>query len=117
MKKFVLFLTSILGWSLILYLIIPIISAIGWILWSIFLYKKLFIKEEFKGTIITLIILLILSLVYYIILKIWSKYNYKRYYLKNKRKILPIKEEFERIEFKKLELDEMKIDEIIRFYC
>ncbi|MBC7195235.1 MAG: hypothetical protein H5U37_06230, partial [Caldisericia bacterium] len=90
-----------------------IISAIGWILWSIFLYRKLFIKEEFKGTINTLLILLVFSLVYYIILKIWSKYNYKRYYLKNKRKILPIKKEFERVDFKKIELDEEKIDEII----
>lgn len=117
MKRLLIFITSILGWTIIIYLIIPLITAIVWIFWSLFLYRKLFIKEEFKGTIYVFLILLIISLIYFIILKIWSRYNYKKYYLKNKRSVVPIKNEHERPNFKKIEYSEEEIDELIKLYC
>lgn len=117
MKKMVLYIISIIGWFLIFYLIVPLITAIAWLIWSLFLYKKLFIRDEFKGTIYTFIILLIISLIYFIIIKLWSKYNYKKYYLKNRRNVIPIKKEHERLNFKKLEYSQEEIDELLKFYC
>ncbi|MDI6860434.1 MAG: poly-beta-1,6-N-acetyl-D-glucosamine biosynthesis protein PgaD [Caldisericia bacterium] len=117
MKRLIIFITSILGWFIIIYLIIPLITAIAWIFWSLFIYKKLFIKEEFKGTIYVFFLLLIISLIYFIVLKAWAKYNYKKYYLKNKRNIIPIKNNYERLDIKKIEYSGEEIDELIKIFC
>lgn len=117
MRKVIIFLTSIFGWLIIFYLIIPLITAIVWLIWSIFIYRKLFIKEEFRDTLYALLILLIISIIYFIVLKIWVKYNYKTYYLKNKRNIIQINFEHTRPCFKKLEYSEEEIDEFIKLHC
>jgi len=117
MRKLILFIISLLGWSFILYLITPLITAIGWVIWSFFVYKKLFIKEEIKGTLWLFLILLLISIIYFIIVKVWSHYNYKKYYLKNRRKVFPISMKYESIDFKKIELSEEEIDEIIKSNC
>lgn len=117
MKKVIIFISSILGWAVILYFIIPLITALSWFFWSLFLYKKMFIKEEFKGTLIVFLILIITGVIYYLILKIWAVYNYRRHYKRNKRSIIPIKKGYEKIEFKKIELSEDEVNELIRHHC
>lgn len=117
MKKVILFIFSLFGWSVILYFLAPIITTISWVIYSLFLYRKLFIKQELKGTLYALLILLIISIFYYIILKIWSLYNYKRYYIKNKRKVYKINFEYKSLDFKKIELSGEEIDDIIKSFC
>lgn len=117
MKKLFIIISSIFGWAFLIYLIVPLITSLIWIFWSIFLYRKLFLPKEIYGTVKTFFILLIVGFIYFLILRIWAFYNYKKYYRKNKRKILPINFKFERIDFKKIELDEEKINELIQNNC
>jgi poly-beta-1,6-N-acetyl-D-glucosamine biosynthesis protein PgaD len=117
MKRLIIIISSIFGWAFLIYLIVPIITSLIWIFWSIFLYRKLFLPKEIYGTVKTFFILLIVSFVYFLILRIWAFYNYKKYYRYNKRKVLPINYKFERLGFKKIELDEENINELVQDSC
>lgn len=117
MKKIFDYIISIIGWIIITYFITPVIGAIGWIFWSIIIYQNLFVPEAFLGTIKAFLILLLISFLYFLILRLWTIYNYKKYFLKNKRKVILLKSDWEKIDFRKLSLKENQINEYINFNC